>query len=399
MSNKCYPNVFKSTFIPFESESVTGYSVSIIGHRETQEDEEIMFETDLKGHYVYGIFDGHGGFETSKYLKRHFKNFFLGHILWREYKELYKDGSIVEFDFEKLFTTIFVELDQKMKPFIMSKRSRKEASGSTAVIVLQTPTKYVCATVGDSEAWILKSDGVVKLSIVKKPDDVDEKARIEALGGTVVRGYINSMLGVSRAFGDFDYKCSRVKIGKYGYPICDFNIDPKDMIVTVVPFVSIFDRVDCQGTLLLACDGFFDVINGKDLPETHIQNLLVDFEKYNVNIRKTLTALDNFSFSLHEVSSSDNDSDNDSESEIYKLKKSGGAGYFIKKEDESKIDTDPEKVREEIFEGFVPSIENIPEPEELNSILMKKYLVDTLARYALAKGSTDNISVMLITDN
>lgn len=395
MSNKCYPNVFKSTFIPFESESVIGYSVSIIGHRETQEDEEIMFETDLKGHHVYGIFDGHGGFETSKYLKKNFKSFFLGHTLWGEYKKLYKEGSTVEFDFEKLFTTIFVELDQKMKPFIMSKRSRKESSGSTAVIVLQTPTKYVCATVGDSEAWILKSDGVVKLSIVKKPDDVDESLRIVNAGGFVNRGYINSMLGVSRAFGDFDYKCSILKIGKYGCLEPDFNVDPKDMIVTVLPFVSVFDRVDCEGTLLLACDGFFDVINGKDLPETHIQNLIVDFEKYNVNVRKTLTALDNISFSLREISSSDNDS----ESEIYKLKKSGEAGYFIKKEDESKIDTDPEKIREEIFEGFIPSIENIPEPEELNSILMKKYLVDTLARYALAKGSKDNISVMLITNS
>lgn len=395
MSNKCYPNLLKSTLLSFSNESVMVSGLSIIGKRYTQEDKKIMFQTDLKGHYIYGIFDGHGGFETSKYLKANFKNFFLGHALWREYKALYNENSTVEFDFENLFTIIFVELDQIMKPFIMSKKSRTETSGSTAVIVLQTPTKYVCATVGDSEAWVLKSDGVVKLSIVKKPDDVDEKARIESAGGCVTRGRINYNLAISRAFGDFDYKCSLLLRNHIGQSVKNFDVDAKNMVVTVIPFVNVVDRNECQGRLLLACDGFFDIINEKEqLSPTYIQDLLVDFEKYNVNVRKTFNVLDNISFLIQEISN--DDSDDDSGSELYEMVKPGGVGYFIKKEDVSKIDTTPDIVRKEIFNGFIPSIENTPEPEELNSTSMNNYLVDMLTRYALAKGSSDNISVMLI---
>ena len=44
------------------------------------------------------------------------------------------------------------------------------------------------------------------MSFDHKPDNEEEKKRVEAAGGYVGNGRVNGNLSLSRALGDFDYK-------------------------------------------------------------------------------------------------------------------------------------------------------------------------------------------------
>lgn len=47
---------------------------------------------------------------------------------------------------------------------------------------------------------------MIALSEDHKPDNADEKKRIEEAGGFVTEGRINGNLNLSRALGDFEFK-------------------------------------------------------------------------------------------------------------------------------------------------------------------------------------------------
>jgi serine/threonine protein phosphatase PrpC len=57
-----------------------------------------------------------------------------------------------------------------------------------------------------------KSKNAVDLSKDHKPNDIEERKRIQAAGGFVENNRINGTLALSRALGDFEYKSN--KLGK-----------------------------------------------------------------------------------------------------------------------------------------------------------------------------------------
>ena len=92
----------------------------------------------------------------------------------------------------------FIDLDLTFRSMITDR------SGSTAIVVILTPTDYICINLGDSRCVIDFGNGVIKQTTNHKPEL--EKERIENAGGCVVNGRINKNLAVSRAFGDFHFK-------------------------------------------------------------------------------------------------------------------------------------------------------------------------------------------------
>jgi len=73
-------------------------------------------------------------------------------------------------------------------------------------VVLITPDKIYCSNAGDSRA-VLYTDGKAHgLSEDHKPDNEDERRRIEKTGNFVEESRVNGNLALSRAFGDYQYK-------------------------------------------------------------------------------------------------------------------------------------------------------------------------------------------------
>lgn len=314
------------TFLSFSDENVTVNACSIIGKRRTQEDEKLCFNAGIEGHYIYAVFDGHAGVKTVKYIKKNFEKKFLKHPMWVAY---INSNDRENFDFTSMFTSFFTTFDTEMKDSIIKTRTRYENSGATAVVVLQTPTKYICANLGDSEAWILMEDDVKKLTTLHRPDDKDETKRVVAAGGYVSNGRVDGSLAVSRAFGDYDFKIRIID------DVDDSTCDPELMQVTAVPSVSVTDRQLYNGRLFIGCDGFFDIMNDTPRSPTHIQSLISGL----LDNMQTITRTERILLSLQESQDKaerwaeqgedeENEEEEEEEGDFYRT---GAAEYFLKK--------------------------------------------------------------------
>jgi serine/threonine protein phosphatase PrpC len=80
--------------------------------------------------------------------------------------------------------------------------------GSCAVVALVVGGYLYSTWVGDSRCVYERRGKTYDLSIDHKPDDPQEKERIESRGGTVFNHRVNGMLAVSRAFGNLPLRLS-----------------------------------------------------------------------------------------------------------------------------------------------------------------------------------------------
>ncbi|XP_030647672.1 protein phosphatase 1F [Chanos chanos] len=183
------------------------------------------------GREYYAVFDGHGGVDAATYAATHL------HVILSQQEALSTDVAAA-------FKNAFTSTDDMFK--IKAKRERLR-SGSTGVAVLLDGDWLHVSWLGDSQALLVRQGDPVTLMDPHKPEREDEKLRIEDLGGCIAFmgcWRVNGTYAVSRAIGDFDQK----------------------------PYVS--NAADCSSTrlngdedyVLLACDGFFDVVQPADVP-------------------------------------------------------------------------------------------------------------------------------------
>jgi serine/threonine protein phosphatase PrpC len=115
----------------------------------------------------------------------------------------------------------------------------------------------ICANVGDSRAVLCRGGAIVELSFDHKPSRADERARIEAAGGTVVKDRVHGVLAVSRAFGDAEHKRG---IGQECWGR-EFSADP----VTAEPEVTHEPLQPADEFAVIASDGVYDVMTSQQL--------------------------------------------------------------------------------------------------------------------------------------
>jgi len=82
--------------------------------------------------------------------------------------------------------------------------------GSTALCVALDGADLVVANCGDCRALLVQGGQTVVLTRDHKPTDEEESKRIVSQGGTIIGGRLQGQLGVSRAFGNYEFKESQV---------------------------------------------------------------------------------------------------------------------------------------------------------------------------------------------
>ena len=127
-------------------------------------------------------------------------------------------------------------------------------TGCTATVVLICKDAIFCANAGDSRTILgrsSKTNSVEALSEDHKPDNAEEKARIEAAGGFVEENRVNGSLNLSRSLGDFEYKSNPKK-------------SYKEQMVTCDPEVRCVQRQPSHDEfIILACDGIWDCVDNE----------------------------------------------------------------------------------------------------------------------------------------
>ncbi|XP_060042948.1 protein phosphatase 1B isoform X2 [Erinaceus europaeus] len=196
----------------------------------------------------FAVYDGHAGSRVANYCAAHL----LEHITAAD--AFHGGPGAPEPPAEHVKQGIragFLQIDAAMRDFA-DLRNGLDRSGSTAVGVLVSPRHLFFINCGDSRAVLWRAGRVCFSTQDHKPCDPREKERIQRAGGSVMIQRVNGSLAVSRALGDYDYKCVDGK-------------GPTEQLVSPEPEVFDVPRADDDGFIVLACDGIWDVMTNEEL--------------------------------------------------------------------------------------------------------------------------------------
>ena len=251
---------------------------SMKGWRKTMEDK-FLIKLNIgpkKSTHIFGIFDGHGGREVSKFISDHFVEEFLKN-------ENYEKGDI-----KTCLKETFLNLDKKlleqssmqemtedhflfMQEFNLSEESEiniiedngykyiediSYTRGSAAIVlVIHNHTELYFANIGDSRGIIIRNgNNFVRMTNDHKPNNNDEKKRIKKAGSKILDNRINGLLNMSRSFGDYQFKLRR-------------DLRQVEQAVSACPEITFMKRTKRELFIVLACDGVWDCANNSQIAQ------------------------------------------------------------------------------------------------------------------------------------
>ncbi|ERN03254.1 probable protein phosphatase 2C 47 [Amborella trichopoda] len=195
-------------FIP----TIRSGSFSDIGPVRCMEDEHIRID-DLAMHLgsmfrcpmpsaFYGVFDGHGGPDASAFMRKNALRFFFHDTDFPQ--ALVADDTFIE-GMENSVREAFLTADLALG----SDCSISSSSGTTVLTALIFGRLLLVANAGDCRAVLCRKGEAVDMSHDHKPLSPSERQRVESCNASVDDGgYLNGLLGVTRALGDWDIKGS-----------------------------------------------------------------------------------------------------------------------------------------------------------------------------------------------
>ena len=110
------------------------------------------------------------------------------------------------------------------------------------------------------------------MSVDHKPDNFEERARIEKAGGFVEDNRVKGILNLSRSLGDLEYKS-------------DTSLQLKDQMITAMPDIKKEKITSEVQFLILACDGIWDCLSSQEAID-FVNELIKKKEKTSVIIEE-----------------------------------------------------------------------------------------------------------------
>ncbi|PPD89648.1 hypothetical protein GOBAR_DD13406 [Gossypium barbadense] len=176
-----------------------------------------------------GQYCGHGGARAAEYVKQNL------------FSNLIRHPKFIS-DTKSAIADAYNHTDSE---FLKSENNQNRDAGSTASTAILVGDRLLVANVGDSRAVICRGGNAFAVSRDHKPDQSDERQRIEDAGGFVMWAgtwRVGGVLAVSRAFGDRLLK---------QYVVADPEIQ-EEKIDSSLEF------------LILASDGLWDVVSNEE---------------------------------------------------------------------------------------------------------------------------------------
>ncbi|XP_031112848.1 probable protein phosphatase 2C 49 [Ipomoea triloba] len=233
-------------FVP----SIRSGSFADIGPRRYMEDEHIKID-DLSTHLgslftfpkpsaFYGIFDGHGGPEAAAYVRKNVIRFFFKDANFPQTSEV-NDAFLgeVENSLRKGFLLADLALADECNV--------SSSSGTTALAAVVLGRLLMVANAGDCRAVLCRKGEAFDMSQDHRPNYALERRRVEELGAFIDDGYLNGVLSVTRALGDWDMKLPRGS--------------PSPLIAE--PELRQIVLTEDDEFLIIGCDGIWDVMSSQ----------------------------------------------------------------------------------------------------------------------------------------
>ncbi|KAG6739329.1 hypothetical protein POTOM_056923 [Populus tomentosa] len=217
-----------------------------IGFRSSMEDvyicaDNFMSDYGLKNaidgpNSFYGVFDGHGG--------KHAADFACYHL-----PRLIAEDEDFPMEVERVVTSAFLQTDSAFAKACSLDAAL--ASGTTALAALVVGRLLVVANAGDCRAVLCRRGNAIDMSNDHKPMCSKERKRIEASGGYIYDGYLNGLLNVARALGDWHMEGLKGD-GSDGGPL------------SAEPELMTRQLTEEDEFLIIGCDGIWDVFRSQN---------------------------------------------------------------------------------------------------------------------------------------
>ena len=252
------------------------------GWRKRQEDAHISAVSlgDKKDLDVFGVFDGHGGKEISKFVSNHFteelkvnknvstdmslalKETFIkmDEIMQtpesieeiKKYARMSKEEDDIQSKNEppnsqmQLLTQLMGQKDPESNDIFMR-------TGCTACVMSidETNKKLYFANAGDSRVVMCRNGLAEPQSEDHKPEMESEKNRIYKAEGWISDGRVKGNLNLTRGFGDLEYKQNK-------------NLKPEEQMITANPDIKVVDFTNDMDFVIIGCDGIWDCLKNQE---------------------------------------------------------------------------------------------------------------------------------------
>ena len=219
------------------------------GFTKVNQDSFIVIQNEYKlpDFNIFAVLDGHGenGHLVSRFITKYFATFFKKN---KKMKILKSENEVYN-RLKKNNYDILKRVYKHSEKDINKSNIDANFSGTTCVMVFQIGNKIICANVGDSRAIMIKGEKgkkIIELSKDQKPDDPEEKKRIESKGGEIAqyeedgekygpyrvwaKGQTYPGIAMSRSIGDF----IATTLGVIPEPVCvEENIDKDTKYIVV----------------------------------------------------------------------------------------------------------------------------------------------------------------------
>ena len=275
------------------------------GWRKRQEDAHISALSlgDEKKIDVFGVFDGHGGKEISKFVSEHFideltKNNNLNTDMTQALKETFiKMDEIMQtpksIEEIKKYARLSKEEDDKqtkneppnsqmaLLSQIMGQKDPEAndifmRTGCTACVlgIDEGKKKLYFANAGDSRVVMCKKGIAEAMSEDHKPELETEKTRIYKADGWISEGRVKGNLNLTRGFGDLEYKQNK-------------NLKPEEQMITANPDIKVIDFSSDIDFVIIGCDGIWDCLKNQEACD-FVSKRLKEKEKSNIKISQII---------------------------------------------------------------------------------------------------------------
>ncbi|KAL3532245.1 hypothetical protein ACH5RR_005766 [Cinchona calisaya] len=218
---------------------------SDIGARSDMEDTHICVE-DLAMNFgckkigeeaisLYGVFDGHGGKGAAQFVRDQLPRVIV-------------EDADFPLELEKVVARSFMKTDAAFANSCSLESAL--SSGTTALTAMIFGRSLLVANAGDCRAVLSRRGVAIEMSKDHRPCCMNERMRIESLGGYIDDGYLNGMLGVTRALGDWHIE--GLKEGEKGGPL---SAEPELKLLTLTKEDEF---------LIIGSDGLWDVFRSEN---------------------------------------------------------------------------------------------------------------------------------------